>query len=390
MALKKAKILVVEDEMLVGRELKATLEKLDYEVCAVIRSGEKALEQISDHQPDMVLMDITLAGDMDGIEVAREFDFDREVPVIFLTAHADEATLERAKKAGSYGYLTKPVNETSLRNTLGVALYKQKMEQKLLAKERELQQAEKLASLGQLAAGVMHEINNPNSFIKGNLDFVFKAWERLEEYFDENPPDDDVIKNVLAELPDSFEAMYNGTERIEKIVNKVKQFARRGKHPAQHKDFGVVEVVNEVLSRFPDIVDTELELQEIIAFEPEVGDGEKFVTHGSPEELEQVLNNLLENALHAVEDEKEPEIILEVCKSDGEQICLSCRDNGRGIPANKQEKIFDPFFTADKNEEGTGLGLSITKNILNRMGGSIEVESTPGEGTEFRVFLPKA
>lgn len=132
----KPKILIVEDESIVARDIQLSLTKLGYTVSGIVSSGDKAIEMALIDQPDMVLMDIMLKGEKDGIETACEMKEKLAVPVIFHTAYADETTLEKAKIAEPYGYIIKPFKEVNLKTTIEVALYKHAKEQ-LIRRERD-------------------------------------------------------------------------------------------------------------------------------------------------------------------------------------------------------------------------------------------------------------
>ena len=125
------KILVVEDEVLIARDLQSSLGKLGYEVPEIAISGEEALQKAAEIQPDLVLMDIHLKGDMDGVDAAAHIQNRSQTPLIYLTAYADEPTLQRAKLTQPYGYLLKPFQERELKTTIEIALYKHQMEQQL-------------------------------------------------------------------------------------------------------------------------------------------------------------------------------------------------------------------------------------------------------------------
>jgi PAS domain S-box-containing protein len=131
-----ANILIVEDECLVSLDIKRTLERLGYEVLAVVTSGEAAIEQTAETQPDLVLMDIKLKGAMDGVEAAERIRARFDTPVVYLTAHADDATLGRTKVTEPFGYILKPFEDIELRTTIEMALHKHEMERKLRQSER--------------------------------------------------------------------------------------------------------------------------------------------------------------------------------------------------------------------------------------------------------------
>jgi CheY-like chemotaxis protein len=120
----RARLLIVEDEAIVARDLQGRLKRLGYQVCAIVASGAGAIEAASQHRPDLVLMDIVLKGEMDGIEAAEVISRDYEIPVVFLTAYADQQTLQRAKLTVPLGYIVKPFTERELGIMLEINLYR--------------------------------------------------------------------------------------------------------------------------------------------------------------------------------------------------------------------------------------------------------------------------
>jgi PAS domain S-box-containing protein len=135
--MEKIRVMVVEDESIVSRDLSLSLKKLDYEVAAVCVSAEEALKQLETDRPDLVLMDIVLQGEMDGIEAAGHIRSGFNIPVIFLTAYADENVMQKAKITEPFGYLIKPFEDTELHFTIQVALYKHRMEERLRLSEEQ-------------------------------------------------------------------------------------------------------------------------------------------------------------------------------------------------------------------------------------------------------------
>jgi CheY-like chemotaxis protein len=131
----KARIMVVEDDKIISMEIRERLESLGYEVPAVVYTGEKAIEKATETLPDLVLMDIRLAGKIDGIEAAERIRFLLDIPVVYLTAYSDEATLQRAKVTEPYGYIVKPLEERELHSTIEISLYKHKAEKKIKESE---------------------------------------------------------------------------------------------------------------------------------------------------------------------------------------------------------------------------------------------------------------
>src|SRR5512139_4343433 len=146
MLMKKASILIVEDEYIVARDIAARVERQGYRVAEIVASGEDAVTQAGVTRPDLVLMDIKLSGPMDGVEAAEKIRASHDIPVVYLTAFADERTLERAKVTDAFGYLLKPFEERELHITIEMALYKHDVERRMRDNERWL--ATTLRSIG--------------------------------------------------------------------------------------------------------------------------------------------------------------------------------------------------------------------------------------------------
>src|SRR5436190_4114709 len=163
------RILVVEDETLVARDLHQTLERAGYEVTALCRTGAEAIEAVKMQQPDVVLMDINLGeGGMDGVEAATRIYRELEKPVVFLTGHADERTTERARKAQPYGYLLKPFHESELRSVVELAASRHRADRQLRASEERF-----ISTLRSMAEGVI------STDVLGVINFMNPVAEKL-------------------------------------------------------------------------------------------------------------------------------------------------------------------------------------------------------------------
>jgi signal transduction histidine kinase/DNA-binding response OmpR family regulator len=233
----------------------------------------------------------------------------------------------------------------------------------------ELESAQRLASLGMLAAGVGHEINNPLTYVMGNLQYV------LERLVAEGSPD-----RATSELAQLLRDALEGTNRIRSIVRDLRTFSRL--ESEEHAAVEIPEVVETALS----IVSNELRhrarvVKRYQAVEPVRGDSAR---------LGQVFLNLLTNAAQAIRDghSESNEVRISIAPSAPGRLVVGIEDTGAGIPDDVIGKIFEPFFTTKAVGEGTGLGLSICQKIVAEHQGTIAVESRPGGGTTFRVTLP--
>ncbi|MCH8838653.1 MAG: response regulator [Candidatus Marinimicrobia bacterium] len=174
----KTRIQVVEDEAIIGMEIKRRLEKRDFEVVELVKTGKRAVEAAFQHKPDLILMDIALKGKMDGIDAAEQINKTMDFPIVFLTANADHATVERAKATGPFGYLIKPFDDTELATTIEMAIFKHQMEQDLRTAKEE---AEKALTEVKRLQGLI-----PICSYCKNIRDDNDSWTKLEEYITEH------------------------------------------------------------------------------------------------------------------------------------------------------------------------------------------------------------
>ncbi len=239
--------------------------------------------------------------------------------------------------------------------------------------EAQLILADRMVSVGTLAAGVAHEINNPLSYVLGNLSFVA---ERLRVIREENPP----LKEEMLELERATSDALDGAHRVKGIVMDLKTFSR-----TDEQSWGYVDIVNAI--EFA-VRMTQNEMRHRARLVRSYTPVPKLVANEA--RLGQVFVNLLINAIQALPEERtdQNEIRLAVYLRDADTIVAEVKDSGPGVPREIQSRIFDPFFTTKPAGVGTGLGLSICHGIVASIGGKIELESAPGEGALFRVCLP--
>ncbi len=265
----------------------------------------------------------------------------------------------------------------------------------LKAAQSQILQQEKMASIGQLAAGIAHEINNPVGFVMSNLgslqkyadklsEFIKIQTEAIKEFGVQSPGLGDKIKearkslkidHIIDDLGNLIKESLEGAERVKKIVQDLKSFSR-----IDEAEWKVTDINTGIESTI-NIVWNELKYKATVKREY----GDIPMTKCNPGQLNQVFMNILVNAAHAIE--KQGEITIKT-RHENNSIFISISDTGSGIPADKINRIFEPFFTTKEVGKGTGLGLSIAYDIVKKHNGDIIVESEIGKGTTFAVKIP--
>jgi signal transduction histidine kinase len=249
-----------------------------------------------------------------------------------------------------------------------------------------------MASLGQLVAGIAHEINNPVNFISAGVDALETNLEEISQILDiyniitpenvkEKLKDIEALKGefeyiqTIRETNKLIESIKTGTDRTTEIIKGLRTFSRM--------DEDVIRVVDIHENLNSTLILLKNKYKERIEIEKNYEDIPQIECY--PGQLNQVFMNILSNAIDAIEDKGK--ITVNTSKSDG-TVQISIKDNGKGIPEDCQTKIFEPFFTTKNVGQGTGLGLSISHGIIEKHMGSIEVRSKVGKGSEFIISLP--
>ena len=417
--LKNLTLLYVEDEEFTRKMFATFLQRL-VGVLIVAKNGAEGVAAYREFTPDIVMTDINMPI-MDGLTMVREIrtiDTGAQVPILFLTAHEEVSFLKSSITLGTTEYLVKPVNTGKLVEALRMCA-RQLHDEKMLREDKEqmvtfneqlekrvaeevgknrekdtmLLQQDKLASIGQLAAGVAHEINNPVGFIMSNLGTLKKYVENLEQYtsllqglvstegtFDAQHVVNEMsqklnIEHIREDIENLIAESLEGTERIKQIVLDLKDFVRADEDRLKETDLNqcVRSTANIVRSEIKYVADLSLHLNRI-----------PMIICNS-QQINQVIANLLVNAAHAITGNGS--ITVTTLDENG-QVTLSVADTGCGIPPEIIDRIFDPFFTTKEVGHGTGLGLNISSTIVKKHGGTIRVESEIGTGTTFTVTLP--
>jgi two-component system cell cycle sensor histidine kinase/response regulator CckA len=491
-----ARVFIVEDEGLIAEGIESSLRRSGYRISGSAGSSGEALEKIGLDRPDLVLMDIHLQGPMDGIELAAAVREKFDLPVIYLTAQSDPATVERAKTTAPFAFLAKPVLSAGLPAAIEVALERHRLEHELRGQRAWF--ATVLRSMGDAvivvdAAGMVQFLNPAAANLTGAANDEARnqplaAVLRLSDLQSGTPEDDllyvAILRGQMLTIPLGLHAL-DGMNRPfpvegeispcldgEKVLGAVITFRDASSRQKEEKEIrdelktqavnrlaaGVAHDFNNLLTVILGYTDQVLQsmdpetepgsslqlvmhaaeaaasvTRQLLAFSrqqvarPPEGvnlswlvrgaeallrrslkprielktrlDSGLGYTHADPAQLEQILNNLAANAVEAMPDGgtltvETFEVDLPSDRIDGEErefyVALAVRDTGIGMDKEVAEHLFEPFFSTKGAGLGTGLGLAIVRTLVTDLGGSIQVESAPGGGSVFTVYLPRA
>ncbi len=404
-------VLVVDDEPAILASISKVLSPY-YQVRAA-NSGSRALQvSAGEPHPDLILLDV-LMPEMDGYAVLNRLKADpatRDIPVIFVTVTESTEDETRGLELGAVDYITKPINPSILLARVKAQLTLKQardflhdkndyLEAELARRIKplaeahdQLLQSEKMAAIGQLTAGVAHEINNPVGYVNSNLntlnDYMGDIFQFVDACIELEGSDLEEIRKRIADQYKHLDIDYlkedlysiikesvEGLRRVKEIVHNLKDFSRVDKVDWEEID------LHQCLDSTINIVWNELKYHVELVKEY----GEIPLVTCRPSQLGQVFMNLLVNASHAIEGKGT--ITLRTGTDDGD-VWVEVTDNGKGIDTEHLNQIFDPFFTTKKVGKGTGLGLSIAYGIVEKHQGEIEVNSEVGKGSSFRVIIP--
>ncbi len=378
------RLLIVEDDSAFARLLRLRLrraeDRFQVEQVETVRAAHAAVQR---EVPDLVLLDLVLP-DGRGLDLVEPLEKTRYA-VIVLTAHGDESAAVEAMRAGALDYLTKsasvlehlvPILERTAQRWRELQAQRRLGEaQKQL--ERQLLQAQKNDALGLLAGGIAHDFSNILTAIAG---FTNAALTELD---------------AASRAAQDLEQVLVASKRARGLVERVLAFTRQEAQARRPEELHAVvqEVVGLLLPPLPAGVHIEPHLS---------GDEDRVLT--APVQLHQIVLNLITNACHALAEQGGcvqvetaivesalPEDLSGTLLAAGSYLRLSVTDDGPGMDAETLRQIFHPFFTTRKSgaRRGAGLGLAVVKNLVEDLGGALRVESAPGHGTRFDIFLPR-
>jgi signal transduction histidine kinase len=392
-------IIIAEDNPVSSKLMQKMLSKKNYN-SYIAKDGKEALKLLKSTKSRIIISDWMMP-EMDGISLCKEIRKNFSSPyiyIILLTSKSDIEDTVSAFDAGADDYIIKPFNPKELAARILAGKRTIELQDKYEKATVQLLHSEKMAAVGQLSAGIAHEINNPTGFVKSNLETMqgylkdlIQAGKKLTSVLEINLngkiPEKNHLEEIKAflnqididflfqDIPDLLKDCIDGTNRIGKIVTDMKNFAHPGSDTSKLADINqciesTLNVIWNDIKYKASVIKNYGTLPEINCF---------------PQKLNQVFMNVLLNASQAIEEKGKISIKTYL---KNQSIVIEITDNGHGITPENLPKIFDPFFTTKPIGKGTGLGLNVAYNIIKMHNGTINAKSKPGKGTLFLITLP--
>ena len=363
-------ILIVEDEIASARLLINYLNKSPYpfKLHHCFNSIE-AIKYCKTNNPDLILMDIDIPGDKDGVETVMKIYEFLLTPVIYISAKYDEKNLSRAIKTTPYGYLCKPFEEIDLLVTIRTALVKADADHKIKKNHVIQQQDQKLETIGSLAAGIAHDFNNILAIIHSHAE-VLSIKKQSEE-----------------KTRRCVEKICNASQKGAELVKSLMRFSRH-EDPIE-KSFCPSEIILETSVMLQRLIPRSIQIH------ADIPDKLKDI-NANPAEIQQIIINLCLNARDALGTRgniyiSAKEIFGKICvhlEPNKKYLCIRVSDDGPGVPENIKDQVFNPFYTSKGKDYGTGLGLSTSLDTAKKIGGYLQLKTSEKVGAHFQLFLP--
>ena len=404
------KILVVDDDkfnLMIAKDLLE--DQLEHSGILLCRNPLEVMDLLATEEIGVVLLDIVMPH-LDGISLLQQIrsrpQYD-DLQIIMFSAVTDHDSFQRCFESGANDYVSKPINPPEFIARMRAALKIRNNVKNLKATQAYLAQTEKLVSIGELAAGVAHEINNPLGFVGSNLGTITRYLQAIQQYIgdcwelgrqigDLQVPREELIARqqqvdalakklnleyVLSDLTPIIEESREGVTRIEKIVRSLRNFAR-----SSSDEEILPNSMEQILDEALQILQNEIKYVARVekACQPAA------LVACDKGQLVQVLVNVLHNAAQAIKSQAREHLGVIRIEVFNEAAFTVCRisDDGPGIRPEHLRRVFDPFFTTKDVGSGTGLGLSIAYGIVKKYGGEMQVASEWGAGASFTIKLP--
>ena len=401
-------ILLVVDDQPSNIQVLHQIFKADCEVY-MATSGEQALAFCATQLPDLILLDVVMPG-IDGHQVCTELKSNprtRDIPVIFVTGHSNPEDETEGLRLGAVDFISKPVNASVVRARVHMQLMlrqslrqvqelNETLESRVAQRTAELHRAlqdlrqsqdnlahsEARATLSTLIAGVSHELGTPLGNSKMVSSTLAQQTRAMAQDLESGQLKRSSLDRYVGQMSEGVHLLEHNLTRAVELLTAFRQVAA-DQASEQHREFNLDLVVREILHT----------LSPSLKFQPHrivVEIANDIMMDSQPGALGQVIINLVNNAfLHAFEGRTDGVLTISA-RLDTDSVALTVTDNGVGMPAELQTKLFEPFFSTKIGKGGTGLGMAIVQNLVTKaLGGRIKVASTVGHGTRFEIVLPK-
>jgi signal transduction histidine kinase len=375
----KPRILIVEDEFITVQDIQSSLDRLDHTVCGVAGSGEQAIQLAGELRPDVILMDVVLKGDMDGIETAGHIVSRYDIPVIYLSACADAGALERARISESHGYLLKPFRDRELDANIHMALYKAEMKRKVKEAEEVIDLNEflrKEIARREMAESRLDDTARQLRVLSSRLlDAQERERKRLaDEIHDSIGSSLAAIKFSLEETVVNLNRDRNGVlESMQKVIAMVQGAIEESRRissnlrPSLIDDLGLMPTIRWLAEEFQKVY-TDLAVQLQLEIEEEA----------IAEALKIVIYRIIQESLNNAAKYSEADTVRIELTLEGERIHLIVADDGVGCDLGK----------LDDDDRPSGMGLRSMQERAHFSGGRFEIRSVPGDGMKIRASWP--
>ncbi|MBS0014885.1 MAG: response regulator [Arthrospira sp. SH-MAG29] len=408
-----ATILIVDDDIATQMILQNTLEEQGYQV-AIAEDGKTALELAESLSPELMICDWMLP-ELNGLEVCQKLRSHPTLATTFFILLTAQEKIDECSSLDGFTseyrideWMSKPIEIDGLLARVRCGLKIAAQNKQLKRAYQQLLYSEKMLNLGQMVSGIAHEINNPVSFVTGNINhatgYAQDLMELVELYGEHYPEpvaeieeriEDIDLEFLLEDFPQLLESIKVGTDRIRHLVESLRNFYKQDDGELKTVD------IHEGLADIILILQGRIKGKKGRAIEMVKNYGELPQVQCYPGQLNQVFMNLLNNAIDSLDTNREqdnefqPEIkittTVETSEPPGEGwVTIRIYDNGNGIPESLSDRIFEPLFTTKPPHIGTGMGLSLSHKIITEgHRGTIEVKSDPETGTEFIIKIPQ-